>query len=144
MRNRAIGVESPPQVLEVEKGAIIRFAQAIGDPNPMWNDESEARRSAANLPALRSRNPSRPSLSHALRAYAGRRQRLGVLRAGQAGRRDYHRGPYREHERTKRTPGTHGLHSPQDNVYEPVRTGGGHPAKHPHQVLEGTRLISEV
>ncbi len=47
MRSRAIGVESPPQVLEVEKGAIVRFAQAIGDPNPLWNDEAEARQSAA-------------------------------------------------------------------------------------------------
>ena len=43
MRTRAIGLESDPLTLEVEKGAIIRFAQAIEDPNPLWNDEGSAR-----------------------------------------------------------------------------------------------------
>ena len=32
----AIGVESVPVTQEIEKGAIIRFAQAIGDPNPLF------------------------------------------------------------------------------------------------------------
>ena len=39
----AIGVESDPVVNEVEKGAIIKFAQAIGDHNPIYNDENAAR-----------------------------------------------------------------------------------------------------
>ena len=39
----AIGVESDPVVNEVEKGAIIKFAQAIGDDNPIYNDENAAR-----------------------------------------------------------------------------------------------------
>ena len=43
MRTRAIGVEGAPSVLEVEKGAIVRFAQAVEDPNPLWNDEKVAR-----------------------------------------------------------------------------------------------------
>ena len=43
MRQQAIGVESPPTTVEVEKGAIIEFAQAIGDDNPVFNDEIAAR-----------------------------------------------------------------------------------------------------
>jgi acyl dehydratase len=41
----ATGVESEPVTHEVEKGAIIKFAQAIGDPNPLFNDEEAARKS---------------------------------------------------------------------------------------------------
>ena len=39
----AIGVESYPVINEIEKGAIIKFAQAIGDTNPIYNDEEIAR-----------------------------------------------------------------------------------------------------
>ena len=44
MRQKAIGIEGKPSVLEVEKGAIKRFAAAVGDPNPLWNDEAAARK----------------------------------------------------------------------------------------------------
>ena len=44
-RRQAIGTESAPVTMEVEKGAIIKFAEAIGDDNPLWNDEAVARRS---------------------------------------------------------------------------------------------------
>ncbi len=44
-RLQAIGTESAPVTMEVEKGAIIKFAEAIGDDNPLWNDEAVARRS---------------------------------------------------------------------------------------------------
>ena len=40
----AIGVESEPVAHEVEKGAIIKFAQAIGDDNPLFTDEQAARK----------------------------------------------------------------------------------------------------
>ena len=40
----AIGVESEPITHEVEGGAIVRFAQAIGDLNPVFNDEEAARK----------------------------------------------------------------------------------------------------
>lgn len=40
-----IGVESVPVNQEIEKGAIIRFAQAIGDTNPLFTDEAAARKS---------------------------------------------------------------------------------------------------
>lgn len=40
----AIGVESEPATHEVEKGAIVKFAQAIGDTNPIFCDEAAARR----------------------------------------------------------------------------------------------------
>ena len=45
MRNQAIGQESAPATADVEKGAIIKFAQAIGDDNPVFNDEAAARNS---------------------------------------------------------------------------------------------------
>ena len=45
MRQQAIGCESAPKTVEVEKGAIIKFAEAIGDDNPVYNDEVAARNS---------------------------------------------------------------------------------------------------
>ncbi|HTN51755.1 MAG TPA: MaoC family dehydratase N-terminal domain-containing protein [Anaeromyxobacter sp.] len=38
-----IGRESEPVVHEVEKGAVRRFAEALGDPNPVYQDEVAAR-----------------------------------------------------------------------------------------------------
>lgn len=38
-----IGRESEPVVHEVEKGAIRRFAEALGDPNPIYQEEAAAR-----------------------------------------------------------------------------------------------------
>lgn len=40
-----IGVEGKSRVYEIEKGLIKRFAHAIGDPNPLWQDEEYARKS---------------------------------------------------------------------------------------------------
>ena len=37
-----IGVEWEAGVYEIEKGMIRRFVQAIGDPNPLWQDEEYA------------------------------------------------------------------------------------------------------
>lgn len=37
-----IGAELEPRVYEIEKGMLRRFAQAIGDPNPLWQDEEYA------------------------------------------------------------------------------------------------------
>ena len=45
-----IGRESEPVVHEVERGAIRRFAEALGDPNPIYLDDAAAR--AAGHPAL--------------------------------------------------------------------------------------------
>lgn len=42
---RLVGVEAEPEVWEVEKGHIRRFAQAVGDPNPLWQDVEYARNS---------------------------------------------------------------------------------------------------
>ena len=44
MRQQAIGCESPPFTTEIEKGAIVKFARAIGDENPLWNDDAAARK----------------------------------------------------------------------------------------------------
>lgn len=43
MRREAIGRESAAKTVEVEKGAIIKFAEAIGDDNPVYCDEEAAR-----------------------------------------------------------------------------------------------------
>ena len=40
-----IGVEREAGVYEIEKGMIRKFALAIGDPNPLWQDEKYARES---------------------------------------------------------------------------------------------------
>lgn len=45
-----IGRASEPFWVEVEKGAIRRFAEAIGDPDPRYRDEAAAR--AAGLPGI--------------------------------------------------------------------------------------------
>ena len=67
MRQRAIGQESAPQTMDVEKGAIVKFAQAIGDDNPLYNDEVAARESRfggliAPPTFLRSAVTARPEL----------------------------------------------------------------------------------
>jgi len=45
-----IGRESEPAVHEIEKGMIRRFADALGDANPIYQEEAAAR--AAGFPAL--------------------------------------------------------------------------------------------
>ncbi len=41
-----IGVESAAATHDVEKGAVARFARAVGDPNPLYQDEVAARNSS--------------------------------------------------------------------------------------------------
>jgi len=41
---KLIGKEFGPKVYEVEKGAIRKFAEAIEDPNPLWQDEEFAKK----------------------------------------------------------------------------------------------------
>ena len=67
MRQQAIGRESEPKTMEVEKGAIIKFAEAIGDATPVYNDEAAARASRyggliAPPTFLRSAVAARPEL----------------------------------------------------------------------------------
>jgi len=40
-----VGMRFEPAVIEIEKGMITRFAEAIEDPNPLWQDEEYARSS---------------------------------------------------------------------------------------------------
>ena len=56
-----IGKASPPVTWEVEKGHIRRFAEAIGDTNPIYTDEAAAR--AAGHPRI----PAPPTFAVALR-----------------------------------------------------------------------------
>ena len=39
----AIGMQSEPAVIEIEKGMIKKFAEAVEDLNPLWQDEEYAR-----------------------------------------------------------------------------------------------------
>ena len=57
-----VGRESTPIVLDVERGHIRRFAEAVGDPNPIYVDEAAAR--AAGHPRI----PAPPTFAIALRA----------------------------------------------------------------------------
>lgn len=41
---KQVGVETAPRFYEIEKGLVKRFALAIGDPNPLWQDEEYARK----------------------------------------------------------------------------------------------------
>ena len=38
-----VGKVDPPTVKEVEKGSIRRYAEAVGDPNPLYSDEEYAK-----------------------------------------------------------------------------------------------------
>ena len=63
----AVGVESDPVTYDVEKGAIAKFAQAIGDSNAIFNDEAAARRTryggmVAPPTFLRSARPAPPKV----------------------------------------------------------------------------------
>jgi len=42
---KRIGEESKPYEIEIEKGTLWRLAEAIGDPNPLWQNEDEAGKS---------------------------------------------------------------------------------------------------
>lgn len=42
---QCIGMVDPPTIYEVEKGAIRRYAEAVGDPNPLYRDAEYARQS---------------------------------------------------------------------------------------------------
>ena len=70
VRQRALGMQSGPATLEVEKGAIARFAEAVGDPSPLYNDEAAARKTrlgglVAPPTFLRSLRLDRPTLPDA-------------------------------------------------------------------------------
>lgn len=39
---KAIGARSKPLIVDIEKGMLRKFAEAIEDPNPLWQDEEYA------------------------------------------------------------------------------------------------------
>jgi acyl dehydratase len=41
---KQIGKAAEPRTLEVERGAIRRFAEAVGDENPLFNNDRDARK----------------------------------------------------------------------------------------------------
>jgi acyl dehydratase len=47
---KLVGLASEPVENVVERGAVRRFAEAIGDPNPAYTDEEAAKRSAHGRP----------------------------------------------------------------------------------------------
>ena len=40
-----IGVEEAPLIYDIERGMIQRFARAVGDANPLWQDEDYTQKS---------------------------------------------------------------------------------------------------
>jgi acyl dehydratase len=69
---KAIGRASPPTMNEVEKGAIRRFAEAMGDFNPVYYDEEYAR--ASGYPAI----VAPPTFPASFHSAADLRELLGV------------------------------------------------------------------
>ena len=41
---KKIGTEAEPITFEIEKGLIRRFVEAVGDTNPLWQDEEHAKK----------------------------------------------------------------------------------------------------
>jgi acyl dehydratase len=68
----AIGRSSPPMLNEVEKGAIRRFADAIGDYNPIYYEEEYAR--ASGYPTI----VAPPTFPASFHSQADLRELLGV------------------------------------------------------------------
>ncbi|MBI3182209.1 MAG: MaoC family dehydratase N-terminal domain-containing protein [Myxococcales bacterium] len=68
----AIGRSSPPTLNEVEKGSIRRFAEAIGDYNPIYYDEEYAR--ASGFPTI----VAPPTFPASFHSAADLRELLGV------------------------------------------------------------------
>ena len=48
--NSLLNVDFPPEVYEIEKGMLHRFAEAIGDPAPRWREEAPPTFAAALVP----------------------------------------------------------------------------------------------
>jgi len=48
--NSLLNVDFPPEVYEIEKGMLHRFAEAIGDPAPRWLEEAPPTFAAALVP----------------------------------------------------------------------------------------------
>jgi acyl dehydratase len=68
----AVGRSSPPTLNEVEKGAIRRFAEALGDYNPIYYDEEYAR--ALGFPTI----VAPPTFPASFHSAADLRELLGV------------------------------------------------------------------
>lgn len=68
----AVGRTTPPTLNEVEKGAIRRFAESLGDYNPIFYDEEYAK--AAGFPGI----VAPPTFAYALQTGADLRELLGV------------------------------------------------------------------
>ena len=76
-----IGSQSVPAILEVERGAIRKYAQATEDPNPLYNDVEYARKSKYGEiicppgffgSRIKPRDSEEGSLSSRIRAEIGR------------------------------------------------------------------------
>jgi len=69
-----VNVESEPLVSDVEKGAILKFARAIGDSNPLYTDEDAARNSRFGgliaPPTFLRSCPSGPARAHVTSPYS--------------------------------------------------------------------------
>ena len=131
----SIGTRSEPVTWEVEKGEIVRFASAIGDPNPLYSDEAAARRGRyggiiAPPTFLHAYGAAPLDFEYPPGGGSRRRQRVGVLRTSTPGR-PHHR--HSHHRRCFRKAGPRrqdGLHRERHRVREPVRRACRTPPEH--------------
>ena len=142
MRQQAIGAESEPKLLEVEKGAIIKFAEAIGDDNPVYSDEAAARASQyggliAPPTFLRSAVSARPELPFDVpfdRVLDGGSD-WEYFQPVRPGGPDHGSFPHRRCKRAKRQHRPHADPDHRHHLHQSVRTGGGDPDQHVHTIL---------
>ena len=89
-----IGTDLATEVFEVEKGMILKIAQAVEDPNPLWQDQEYAQKSryggivappsiiwavtGAELSSESSSPPSSPRISSPLRLSPSNRLSITV------------------------------------------------------------------
>ena len=137
----AIGVESEPVTHQVERGAIIKFAQAIGDPNPLYNDEEAAREThygglIAPPTFLRSMlsGPSKVEFERPYSAGLDGGSEWEYFEPVRVGDRITVTDRIADLYERQGRPGEHGLHHQRDEVRQPVRPDRGAPADHRHQL----------
>ena len=126
---KQIGMQSEARVVEVERGAIRRFAEAIGDPDPLFNDEAAARKTRfggmiAPPTFCRSLGAAIPEIKIGMGRVPRPRRRLGVgiFRADSARRPNQRGFQDRRHPRERGPARRNGLHHGRDQLHQSLQS----------------------